>query len=147
MKTFEHILVPTDFGETSARAARMACELAQKFDAKVTLLHVWTVPYASYYEGMTIPLDELQKAARGELEREATRLRDAFPRLSVTTKLDGGLPWRTIVEAIEELGADLVVIGTHGRRGLPRLLLGSVAEKVVRSAPVPVLTVRPPDEE
>jgi nucleotide-binding universal stress UspA family protein len=143
MKAFEHILVPTDFGHTSERAEELACGIAKRFGAAITLLHVWTVPYASYYEGMVLPLDEIQKAARGELDREAERMRARHPDVKLKTRLESGLPWRSIIEAIDEHGVDLIVIGTHGRHGLPRLFLGSVAEKVVRMSKVPVLTVGP----
>jgi nucleotide-binding universal stress UspA family protein len=147
MKAFAHILVPTDFGHTSERAEELACGIAKRFGATITLLHVWTVPYASYYEGMVLPIDEIQKAARGELERQADRMRARHPDVKVKTRLDGGLPWRSIIEAIDEHGVDLIVLGTHGRKGLPRLFLGSVAEKVVRMSKVPVLTVGPEPEK
>lgn len=139
MIAFKNILVPTDFGDASARAEDVACELASRFGAKLTLMHVWTVPTPAYAEAITLPLDQLESAAREALAEEANRVRAKAPELA--TILTPGLPWRNIVEAVEERGFDLVVIGTHGRHGVPRFFLGSVAEKVVRASPVPVLTV------
>lgn len=140
MAAFKNILVATDFGEAARHAADVACELAAKFGAKLTVLHVWTVPTPAYAESITLPLDRIQKAAEEAMETEATRLRVKFGELR--TIIVPGVAWRAIVEAAPEHGFDLVVIGTHGRRGVPRLFLGSVAEKVVRAAPVPVLTVQ-----
>lgn len=145
MALFKNILVPTDYGDAAARAADLACELGKQLGARVTLLHVWSVPLPAYAENLTLPLEAMQAAASQALETEAARLRERFfeagsphPR----TLLVHGLPWRTIIEAIQEHEFDLVVMGTHGRRGLERVFLGSVAEKVVRAAPVPVLTVQ-----
>lgn len=139
MVTFKHILVPTDFGEVATHAADVACELAVKFGAKVTLFHVWTIPIPVYAEGIAVPIDLVQSAAREALDAELARVRAKVT--DARGFLVSGAPASSIVEAIGEHGCDLVVIGTHGRRGLPRVLLGSVAEKVVRASPVPVLSV------
>jgi nucleotide-binding universal stress UspA family protein len=142
MAAFKKILVATDFGEAARHAGDVACELATKFGAGLTLLHVWTVPTPAYAESITLPLDRIQKAAEEAMDTEAARLRAQFAELR--TIVVPGLAWRAIVKAAQEHGFDLIVIGTHGRRGVPRLFLGSVAEKVVRAAPVPVLTVHAP---
>ena len=139
MHTPKRILVPTDFGDAAARACDLACELAGRFDAKVTLMHVWTVPTPAYAEAITLPIGEIEAAAREALDAEAARARTKHG--DVRTLLVSGQAWRAIIEAVQESGFDLVVIGTNGRRGVPRFFLGSVAEKVVRAAPVPVLTV------
>ncbi len=140
---FKNILVATDFGNASRRAAELGCELARQFGARLTLLHVWTVPIPAYAEAISIRLDEIEKEAVKAMEEEVDRLRDKCP-TPIRTLLVVGLAWRTIVDAIEEHKCDLVIVGTHGRHGVERLFLGSVAEKVVRASPVPVLTVRAP---
>ncbi len=139
MSAFKNILVATDFGEASQRAEDLACELASRFGAKLTLMHVWTVPTPAYAEAITLPLDQIESAAREALDEEVKRVRTKFAEVKFI--LTPGIAWRSVVEAAQEHGFDLIVIGTHGRRGVPRFFLGSVAEKVVRMSPVPVLTV------
>lgn len=139
MAPFKNILVATDCGPAAQRAADLACDLAAGSGARVTLLHVWTVPLPSYAEGITLPLAEMEEAGREALEGEAARVRAKCP--DVKTLLVPGLAWRAVIEAVEEHGFDLIVLGTHGRKGFEHLFLGSIAEKVVRTSPVPVLTV------
>lgn len=139
MLSFRHILVPTDFGEVSKHAADVACELAVKLGAKLTLFHVWSIPIPVYAEGIPVPVDLVKTAAEAALEEELARVRAKVP--AARGLIISGAPASGIVEAIDEHGCDLVVIGTHGRRGLPRAILGSVAEKVVRTSHVPVLSV------
>ncbi|MBS2018864.1 MAG: universal stress protein [Deltaproteobacteria bacterium] len=136
---FRHILVPTDFGDASARARDIALELARRFDARVTLLHVWTVPNAAYAEGLSWPTEDLEAAAQRALDAELATAAKIRP--GTQAKLRVGLAWERILESAKEIGADLIVMGTHGRRGISRLVIGSVAEKLVRLSPVPVLTV------
>lgn len=135
----KHILVPTDFGESSERAETLAVDLATKFDAKITLLHVWSVPMPSYAEGLTWPIDGIEAAARDALARAHDRLKGAHA--NTDSVLAAGVVWDRILETTRERDVDMIIMGTHGRRGIPRALLGSVAEKVVRLSPVPVLTV------
>lgn len=139
---FENILVPTDLGDVSRRAEEGAARLAASFGARLTLLHVWTLPASAYAESIRLPLDRIELEAGLALEGAASRLRSIHPR--VRTVLLPGEPWQRIVDTANEGGHDLIVIGTHGRHGVPRFLLGSVAEKVVRMSDVPVLTVRGP---
>ena len=147
MAPFKNILVATDCGPAAQRAADIACGLAAAGTRpQITLLHVWTVPLPSYAQGLTFPLAEMETAGREALDTEAARVRQTFPEVNVKTLLLPRLAWRAVLEAVEEHKFDLVVMGTHGRKGLQHLLLGSIAEKVVRSAPVPVLTVRSPDD-
>lgn len=138
---FRHILVPVDFGEPSEHAVELALSLALRFDAQVTLIHVaWMPPYyyGAYAEGIAYPMDEIETRARAALEELFAKTKGRYAR--VDRVLTSGQPWERIVEAVQNTGADLVIMGTHGRRGLSRLFLGSVAEKVVRHSPVPVLT-------
>lgn len=143
MKTFKHILVPTDFEACSAHALDVAVGLAGSLDAKLTLLHVWEIPIYPYMDFML----NSEMIASVE-DRAAKRLAAALEEVQklvpgADSKLKTGLPWSGILEAIGEVKPDLVVMGTHGRRGVSHLMLGSVAEKVVRLSPAPVLTVRP----
>ena|SRR5881394_1294966 len=141
MKTFKHILVPTDFQKASASALEIATSLARACDAKVTLLHVWEVPIYPYMDFMlnSDVITRVEDAAVKHLAESLESLRQVLP--NVDSKLKTGEPAPGIIDAIAELKPDLVVMGTHGRQGVGRAILGSVAEKLVRHSPVPVLTV------
>jgi nucleotide-binding universal stress UspA family protein len=134
-----HLLVPTDFGDSSEQAEALAVELASTFGAKLTLLHVWSVPASSYAEGLAWPIDSLEAAARDALGRAHLRLKARHA--NTDALLGSGVVWSQILAIIQERSVDMVVMGTHGRRGLSRAFLGSVAERIVRLSPVPVLTV------
>lgn len=144
MKTFKHILVPTDFEPASRQAVDLAVGMARAFDAQVTLLHVWEIPIYPYMDFMlnTELISSVEDAASKRLATALAEVQKEVPR--ARSALKHGLPWGGILDAIRELGADLVVMGTHGRHGATHAILGSVAEKVVRSAQVPVLTVHAP---
>ena len=142
MTPFQHILVPTDFGEPASHALDLALEIATRFESKVTLAHAsWLPPagYGAFSQGFVWPSDEMERAAQRELEALVARTRARYAR--VDSALLTGEPWHAILEAARERGCDLIVMGTHGRHGIQRFMLGSVAEKVLRSSPVPVLTV------
>ena len=128
MIELHRILVPSDFSETSAAALRYAVNLARQFNARLYLLHVPDYP----------------GAATGDQLRELVT-NDEAEALHVECAMRVGLPAEEIVRFALDHSADLVVMGTHGREGIDRLLLGSVAETVVRKAPCPVLTVHHPD--
>jgi nucleotide-binding universal stress UspA family protein len=138
------ILVPTDLSENAEEALDYACELARTLGAKLHLLHVVAVPVVGVPElGMALTstmIDQMvvdnQKALDALAARKCT-LADVAP-----TILRTGDARDVINQTAKEIGADLIVVGTHGRRGVTRVLLGSVAETVVRTAPCPVLTVR-----
>jgi|SRR5579884_4307451 len=140
--TIKRILVPHDFSDTADRALAYALALAEKLAARVTIVHAYEVPTYGYPEGPALSLEmasEIERAAKGALENVAARARK--PGVEIDTSLRHGPSWSEIDAAAKELDADLIVMGTHGRRGVARALLGSVAEKVVRTAPCPVLTV------
>ena len=137
------ILVPTDFAESSRAAEDVALELAQRFAVPLTVVHIYPVP-ATIYTGVPfVPVADyvqaFEDAAKDQLNSEAERLRGKG--VEVSTVLKMGAPWEEILEIAKKVDVGLIVMGTHGRRGLPRALLGSVAEKVVRLSPVPVLTI------
>ena len=158
MGLFKHILVPTDFGEPSHRALEMAVELAQAHGADLTVLHTFEVPsypYEPYGEMSELPgrllapveeaarknlLMPLEEAARKKLDELVSSLSQRLPSTKGVLKV--GIPWQEILAVVKEAQVDLLVMGTHGRRGMTHALLGSVAEKMVRMSPVPVLTVR-----
>jgi nucleotide-binding universal stress UspA family protein len=142
MTPFKHILVPTDFGGAAERALDVAIALAAKFESKLTLLHASWLPSSAYFvyaEGLTWPTDELAKAAHKALDASLSKAKGAYPKTEAV--MVTGEAWQTILDQAKERRADLIVMGTHGRRGLSRVLLGSVAESVVRCSPIPVLTI------
>lgn len=145
MAAFTHVLVPTDFSEAAERAVDLAIEVATTYGAKLTLFHAsWLPPdayaaYAKHGEGNDWSSDAVARAARRTLEAAYERVKARYPRTESAVAF--GDPWHRILECAAERGVDLIVMGTHGRRGLAHAVLGSVAEKVVRSAAVPVLTV------
>jgi nucleotide-binding universal stress UspA family protein len=146
MPQFKHILLATDFEASSSPALEAGVELAKAFGAKLTLVHVWEIPIYPYMEFMLNSelIAGVEARAIKRLSDSLVSVQQAVP--SADSKLKAGLPWTGILEAIDETHADLVVMGTHGRRGVSHAMLGSVAEKVVRLSKVPVLTVRTPAE-
>jgi len=136
------ILHPTDFSDRSACAFRVACALARDYNAHLVVLHVDQLPLALYGDAIAPPRpDDYQDRLREQL----FNLR--APGVSAEHRLNEGSPVTEILGVAEEVNADLIVMGTHGRTGLSRLLMGSVAESVLRQAPCPVLTVRSPVPE
>jgi nucleotide-binding universal stress UspA family protein len=140
-----HILVPHDFSETADVALAFALELAAKLGARITIAHAYEVPSYGYPDGIALTAEvagNIRRSAESALEAVAARSRR--PGLEVQTLLRDGVAWSEINAAAKQARADLIVMGTHGRHGFARALLGSVAEKVVRTAPCPVLTVHGP---
>jgi nucleotide-binding universal stress UspA family protein len=140
--TFGHILMATDFTDSAECALDLAVEMSQKFKAELTLAHCWEAPSYAYGGGLYVPVDlvtPIEQGARRALEAALIALKKRVP--TAKSVLRSGSAWEEILVAARDLRADLIVVGTHGRRGLSRALLGSVAEKVVRMAEVPVLTV------
>jgi nucleotide-binding universal stress UspA family protein len=144
MTHFKTILVPTDFEPASDAAIDTAIELATAFDGTIRLTHSYEIPVGANL-GAPVALfadytPMLEKISREALDAQASKYKARFSRID--TVLRCGITWREILAAAEEDRADLIVMGSHGRHGLPHALLGSVAEKVVRLSPIPVLTVR-----
>lgn len=134
------ILHPTDFSEQSESAFRLACALARDHKAKLLLLHVIEPPPIAAAEGvMVFPLEE-DSQAKERLEA----IRPADPMLRVQHLSVEGHAAEEIVRVAQAQKCDCIVLGTHGRTGLSRLLMGSVAEEVIRKAPCPVVTVKNP---
>jgi nucleotide-binding universal stress UspA family protein len=148
----KRILVPTDFSEHSEHAAAYAVELAKRFQAEeVHCLHVSDIPAdllatSGYY--MTGPSEEFIEQIRTESKKSLEEFaRKNLQGLTVTTAFLEGRPFVEICRYAHEKEIELVVIATHGRTGIKHALFGSVAEKVVRKAPCPVLVVRPNERE
>jgi nucleotide-binding universal stress UspA family protein len=142
----KRILLPTDFSSYSATATKYACELVTKFDAQLHLLHTLEVHLASTpVFGMGLALPQYIQESRAAAEKALTSVLDpqwAVGRKIVQAVVEGS-PKVEIVRYARTQAIDLIVLATHGRSGLAHVIIGSVAESVVRTAPCPVLTVRP----
>jgi nucleotide-binding universal stress UspA family protein len=140
----QHVLVPIDFSATADQALAYAIALAQQLQARLTLLHVLDLTPVTMEDmtaGMTATLlDDLETDAQHLLQASRERVQRAG--LQGENLLVQGTPTQTIVDTAGEQGVDLIIMGTHGRTGLAHVLLGSVAEHVVRQGPCPVLVVR-----
>jgi len=144
MTELRRILVPTDFTETSDRALDWAMGIAARVGASVTVMHSYEIPIVGFPDGAIVATPEIASriadASRAALESSvAQRSGRGVPLDSV---LREGVAWEEINAVADAIDADLVVIGTHGRRGLARALLGSVAENVIRTAHRPIVTIR-----
>lgn len=137
MLPIKTILHPTDFSELSESAFRLACSLARDHGGRILVLHVYPPPES---HGEVVARRQ-PDGYEEELRRVLDRVRPADPAVPVEHFLEEGPAAETILRFALEHGCDLIVLGTHGRTGLRRWLLGSVAEQVVRGAPCPVLTV------
>ena len=145
MPTIRRILFPTDFSERAAAAWSYARMMSENFSAELVLLHVLQEPMAMLPESSlavappAVNLVELTRSAEQGLDQ----LRVDPPGTIGERLVRNGPPAEEIVRYAREMEADLIVLGTHGRTGIAHALLGSVAERVVRKAPCPVMTVRP----
>ena len=149
---FKKILVATDLSEGSRAALRTAFGLAHRLDAPVVVLHVTEPAYESraWFSPLTERESELYRAISSREEEAARRTLDELVKevaggaagaVQVTTMVLPGIPADLIPTTARELGCNLIVLGTHGRRGFRHAILGSIAERVVRLSPIPVLTV------
>ena len=144
--SFDHILVPTDFSVSAGHALGHAATLARAFDARLTLLHVLEPHFdeGALSYGIQPALAEYrersEQAAMERLEEWGSRLQD----LSYDILLKRGTPSLEIVRTVQEEGCDMIIMGSHGQTGFRHMLFGSTAERVVRRAPCPVLTVPTP---
>ena len=142
--SFDDIMLPTDGSSGAAAAIEPTGALASATDATVHLVSVVDTRSLGIDVGSSVIVDELESVATDAVETASDRLSELGVG-TVETAIAHGIPYRAILEAIEDADVDLVVIGTHGRTGIDRYLLGSVAEKLVRTSPVPVMTVRAPE--
>jgi nucleotide-binding universal stress UspA family protein len=143
MLAMRTILYPTDFSTDARTAFEVACVLAGEGHGRLVVLHVERPPLATL--GGTSGVPPLPNEYNGErLREELQRVQPVRAGIAVEHRLEYGDPAAVILEVAQDIGADLIVMGTHGRTGLRRLLMGSVAERIVRKASSPVLTVRSP---
>jgi nucleotide-binding universal stress UspA family protein len=144
MAGLKRILVPTDFTETSEHALVWALSLAERLGASVTVMHSYELPIVSFPDGVLLATPEIASriadAARAALESAVRKHQGTG--VAMDSVLREGVAWEEINAVAEQVDADMVVIGTHGRRGISRALLGSVAENVVRTANRPIVTIR-----
>ena len=146
------ILCPTDFSENSAHAMKYALALATLSQAQLQLFHVVEpISYPRSTELFEPVLDEveltmkMEAAFQKQLEDQVAALKEDYPKIA--GKLVTGNTFLEIIQAARDDNVDMIVMGTHGRTGLAHVLIGSVAEKVIREAPCPVLTVKHPEHE
>ncbi|WP_254547394.1 universal stress protein [Halomarina pelagica] len=143
---YERILVPTDDSAGAMAAAELAVDLASQYDATIHVLFV--VDTTSLPADVTATyVDEALEEVGERATRGVVELADEAGVETAPVEIASGAPHREILAYADEHDVDLIVMGTHGRRGLDRLLVGSVTEKVVRLSDVPVLTTRAPKEE
>lgn len=145
MKNFSKILVAIDFSDSSVNAFQQAIDMAQTYSAHLLILHVINEPVD--LRGFYVPHISFDKLEE-EIEEGARKMMDSFCHQHLGDFTDyeclivPGLPYEQIIAQADSQGADLIVMGTHGRAGLDHVLFGSTAEKVVRKSALPVLTVR-----
>jgi nucleotide-binding universal stress UspA family protein len=148
---FHKVLVANDLSDASRPALRAGIEIARRFGASVTVVYVtmppypanhWYVPHIGDDAEMLLAVSQReQEAARAALERTVREAVGDEATLDVKSDVRTGIPADVLLAAAAELGADLIIVGSHGRQGVERLLLGSVAEKISRKAECSVLTV------
>lgn len=147
MKPFDKILFATDFSEGSEHAFDYAYALARQFKARLILIHVINEPVD--LRGFYVPHISFEKLEQ-EIEASAEKMMDKFCRTKIKdfdnyeSKIVTGIPYDEILKKAEEEKVGLIVLGTHGRSGIDHILFGSTAERVVRKAACPVMTVRLP---
>ena len=147
MKEFKTILFANDFAETSEEVFDYALSLAKKYGARLLIVHVINEPVD--LRGFYVPHISFENLEK-EIVEGAEKMMDKFCRTKIKDFSDyesmilSGIPYEEIIKKAEEAQASLIVMGTHGRRGLDHMLFGSTAERVVRGAGCPVLTVRLP---
>ncbi len=139
------IVVGTDFSDQGNAAAAYAVELAARLGARVHFVHAWSMPTTVISVEMPAPFtgslyDQLEKDAQTEMARLIEKVRTPAVPTEASVVFDD--PRDAVIGAAKKLGASLIVVGTHGRRGIRRALIGSIAEGIVRLAPCPVLVVR-----
>lgn len=136
------ILVPTDFSEPSNAALEYAVTLAEKLGAGVHVVHAFELPIVGFPDGtLTITAEMASKIIDAAQKALDDLVKKYAERIKLTSSLEQADPRDGVLLAAKKVGAELIVMGTHGRRGISRALIGSVAEGVVRRSPIPVLTV------
>ena len=140
----QHILVPTDFSAYADHALEYAIELATTLQARLTLLHVFHLSSLAVGDMSPAVFSATLQAMETNAKQRTQTALDCIHQagLQGDSAIVEGIPFQTIIDTANDKGIDLIVMGTHGRTGLTHALVGSVAEKVVRLAPCPVLVTR-----
>jgi nucleotide-binding universal stress UspA family protein len=146
MKPIERIMVPTDFSAGAAAAAEVAAELAIRLGASVDIVTVVDTSAFEYiYRDVAYRAQRIADV-RGRALSEAQQFADdhfnGIERMRMKVHVRDGDVFSSLMHAARDLGSDMIVMGTHGRTGIAHLVIGSIAEKMVRASPIPVLTVR-----
>ena len=144
---WKKICCPIDFSDASRAAMEVAADLARRTGGSLVLLHAYPIPGYTFPDGSVVASPKMMQDLADQAERHLEEWRVDAAKIAggkVTTQKAIGEPAAEIVAFAKTAGTDLVVVGTHGRTGLEHALMGSVAERVVRRAHCPVLTVRPP---
>lgn len=145
MKEFKKIICALDLSQHSALVAEYAVSMAKAFNAEVTV--VYAAPALTQYVGFHVPPSSIENFV-GEIVSGAEKtmeefVAEHFKDVKAVGKVVNGYAAEEILNMVGTIGADLIIMGTHGRKGIDRILFGSVAEKVVKGADIPVMTVRP----
>jgi nucleotide-binding universal stress UspA family protein len=146
MKEFRRILFPVDLSETSSKLVPYVQAMATKFDAKIYLIFVARV--FDYFTNVYVPhpsISQFEKEIIDGAEKRLYEFRDEqFKDYAETkTAVVAGEAWEEIINYAQDKGIDLIIMGTHGRKGLDKVIFGSVAERVIKTSPVPVLVINP----
>jgi len=149
MINIKNILCPIDYSIYSEKALNYAIEFAGKYGAKLFLIHVLDIRFYDINDPDLYNVNIVDKETINKLKERLLKCvnEDTKGRISVDAIVLQGVPFTEIIKASKEYAIDLIVLGTHGRTGLSHAIMGSVAEKVVRKSPCPVLTVRHPEHD
>lgn len=144
MNPIRTILVPVDFSETSHQALAYAVELAVLLRARLHVMTAWQMPIVGFPDGVVVATAEVVSRVIDDAEKRLAALKKEHQErnVEITTEVHQGDARESILAVAKKMGADIIVLGTHGRTGVGRWLIGSVAESVVRTSPIPVLSVR-----
>lgn len=149
MVNIKNILCPIDYSVYSEMALKYAIEFAEKYQAKLYLVHVLDIRVYDINDPDLYNVNIIDEETINKLRERLLKCvnEDAKSKISVEAVIIQGVPFAEIIRAAKERKIDLIVLGTHGRTGLSHAIMGSVAEKVVRKAPCPVLTIRHPEHD
>ena len=144
MIKYRRLLCPIDFSNVSNHAFQVATDLAVIFKADLHVVHVFQMPASAIPEGVYEVPDGVEDKIKDNLSKRLNEFveRISTSKINITTGLSEGFPHVEIINSADETNADMIVMGTHGRTGFSQVLLGSVAERVLRTSSIPVLTVR-----
>ncbi|HEY4481837.1 MAG TPA: universal stress protein [Candidatus Brocadiaceae bacterium] len=149
MISIKNILCPIDYSVYSEKAIKYAIEFAEKYNAKLYLMHVLDIRIYDITDPELYNVNVIDKETINKLRERLHKCisEDTRKNIEVETIVIEGVPFAEIIKKAREYKVDLIVLGTHGRTGLSHAIMGSVAEKVVRKAPCPVLTIRHPEHD